>query len=326
MCNTNYINTDYLSKSAFTQRYVKEEIMLVNKLNANGEIKRNSIDGISVSFSQLNQKEVVDYQVHAEEEHLEIFFELNGSKSYEANDRRERGLETLNGRYSFFYYPVIDGTLTFVPQKQQFKAVDIDLTISFINRLFCGDLEIMGHFGKNIINKKDSVFARNETITPRMMLILQELSENELTGILKKAYIESKTIELLLLIIKQQEDNSCDYSLPFLSKEDVEKLYYAREIISDNIENPYSIRELARITGLNEFKLKKGFREKFNTTVFNYLFEIRMNHGKSIILDEDKSIGEVALIVGYKNPAHFTTAFRRYFGFSPSELRKGKIS
>ncbi len=312
------------------QEYVKEEIKEITNhpllFHTSGQIKSNIIDGVSIYFVNLIQKDVFKYRVEKMEDQLEMHFEINGSTYYDTNGK-QNAMETLNGRYSFFYYPFVNGVLTYTPQNQIRRCIEIDLTIDFINHLFCGDLEILGDFGKGIANKQERVFAKNATITPAMALILRELLECKLSGVLKKAYLESKVIELLLLIIEQGAQYAHHCSSPFLSKEDIEKVYYAREIISGNMEKPYSIRELARISGLNEFKLKKGFRDVFDTTVFKYLLEIRMNHGKRMmILDNNKSIGEIATVVGYKNPTHFTAAFKRHFGYLPSDLKKMKSS
>jgi AraC-like DNA-binding protein len=73
--------------------------------------------------------------------------------------------------------------------------------------------------------------------------------------------------------------------------------------------------------GLNDFKLKKGFKELFGTTVFSYLNELKMDYAKRLILDEKKTIYEVAMTLGYSEPHHFYAAFKRRFGYSPGELK-----
>ena len=40
--------------------------------------------------------------------------------------------------------------------------------------------------------------------------------------------------------------------------------------------------------------------------------------------EEDTTIAEISLELGYKNPRLFSTAFKRTFGISPREIRKGK--
>jgi len=55
--------------------------------------------------------------------------------------------------------------------------------------------------------------------------------------------------------------------------------------------------------------------------VFGYLLEERMKLGKRLLLEGRTSIADVATEVGYKNATHFTAAFKRYFGYLPSDLK-----
>ena len=72
----------------------------------------------------------------------------------------------------------------------------------------------------------------------------------------------------------------------------------------------------------NSFKLKKQFKMVFNTSVFHYLTELRMEYAKQLILEEEYSVALVSEELGYKNPQHFTVAFKKIFGYLPSKLKK----
>lgn len=52
---------------------------------------------------------------------------------------------------------------------------------------------------------------------------------------------------------------------------DKQRIFFARDCLLKNIDAPPTLSQLARAAGLNEFKLKKGFKEIFNQTVFEYL-------------------------------------------------------
>ena len=102
-----------------------------------------------------------------------------------------------------------------------------------------------------------------------------------------------------------------------LRSDDVERLHLAREILIEHSVKPPSLIELARRVGLNDRKLKQGFRQLFGTTVFGYLQDYRMQEAKQLLHDSDRSIASIAMTVGYKNPEAFSTAFRRKFAISP---------
>lgn len=107
-----------------------------------------------------------------------------------------------------------------------------------------------------------------------------------------------------------------------LRGDDYEKLEEAKVIIEKDYVSPPSLCELARIVSLNEFKLKKGFKELFNTTVHCYVVKLRMEKAQILLNETDYSVREIAYKLGYKNPAYFSTAFKNYHGFVPSENKK----
>jgi AraC-like DNA-binding protein len=77
------------------------------------------------------------------------------------------------------------------------------------------------------------------------------------------------------------------------------------------------------MVGTNECTLKNGFKMLFGTTVFGYLFDCRMKLAGRYLSDTDKTIQEIAGLVGYEHPSHFSTAFKRKFCVSPQQYRAG---
>lgn len=158
-----------------------------------------------------------------------------------------------------------------------------------------------------------------------MRHILKEIifPPQELSGVLRNISVNSQIYNLIGCVIQQVKEVSLYGTANFtLSMEDIGKIHRAREIIINKIDNPYSLIELSRAVGINDFKLKKGFKEIFGTTVFKYLFDERMELAKTLLLTDNLIISEIASIVGYKNPSHFTNAFKQKFGYSPSDFKK----
>lgn len=106
-----------------------------------------------------------------------------------------------------------------------------------------------------------------------------------------------------------------------LARSDLERLERARRLLLDRIDSPPSLRDLARHVGLNEVKLKVGFRTAFGNSVFGYLRVERMELARRLLVQRGLSVTEVALRVGYANPSKFAGAFRKHFGFMPCALR-----
>jgi AraC family transcriptional activator of pyochelin receptor len=89
-----------------------------------------------------------------------------------------------------------------------------------------------------------------------------------------------------------------------------------------NVGNPGSLRTIAQQFAINEYRLKRDFKQVYGTTVFEYLGTIRMEMAKKMLLETSMPISEIAYLAGYSSGAHFADAFRRHFNYSPIYLRK----
>lgn len=86
--------------------------------------------------------------------------------------------------------------------------------------------------------------------------------------------------------------------------------------------DPLTLSGIARDAGLNEFMLKKGFKELFGLTVFGYLNELKMNYARQMLLESQCTVYEAAYTMGYNEPYNFSKAFKKHFGYLPGELKK----
>ena len=77
--------------------------------------------------------------------------------------------------------------------------------------------------------------------------------------------------------------------------------------------------------GLNDYKLKLGFRQVFQTTVFGYLQDYRMELAKELLAERTISVQQVARKVGYAHAGYFSAAFKRKYGVNPKSYQKDYI-
>ena len=161
---------------------------------------------------------------------------------------------------------------------------------------------------------------KNLSIPIALSVALNDLEVSQMMGNASPMYLEAKVTECLSLFMRETEGKE-PVNAKIVGFSDRDKIYQARDIICSEYLNPPSLHDLALRVGTNECTLKAGFKEAFRTTVFNYLFDYRMNIAILYLLDTNKSIGEVAGLVGYEHQAHFCTAFKRKFNVTPSEYR-----
>lgn len=107
-----------------------------------------------------------------------------------------------------------------------------------------------------------------------------------------------------------------------ISEAELEAVNKAAEIITKDISKHIAIPDLARLVGLNEFKLKKIFPHVHGKTIYAYLTHQRMLKAKELLL-QNLSVKEAAELLGYR-PSDLTMTFIQHFGIKPSKFRKSK--
>ena len=157
-------------------------------------------------------------------------------------------------------------------------------------------------------------------ITPRHHHLISKLAENPYKGTLEKLYFDSVAGELLIALIESlcgEKPTSIS-----LADRDRELLVVARNLLLEDLHNPPTIAQLAKTVGMNEDKLKKGFKALFNNTIFKTLTEHRMRQAVKHVRANDMSIAEIAYDTGYENVSKFIAAFRKTYGVTPGMMRK----
>lgn len=107
-----------------------------------------------------------------------------------------------------------------------------------------------------------------------------------------------------------------------LNKQDIVNIQQARTILAENFDKHITIPQLARQTGINEAKLKEGFKELFGQSIHTYLLQLRLEKAQHLLLTTDLSVTDITYHIGYSHVTHFTTLFRKELGLTPTEWRK----
>jgi AraC family transcriptional activator of pyochelin receptor len=164
---------------------------------------------------------------------------------------------------------------------------------------------------------------RLETTTPEMQVILQQILNCPYQDWTRQFYLESKALELLILWLAQTTERNKAPELCKLSLSDIDCIHQARDILTNRLKQPPSLLELARQVGLNDRKLKQGFRQVFGTTVFGYLYDYRMQQAQQLLIAGQTNVKETAQLVGYASQSAFNAAFKKKFGVNPKTIQRG---
>lgn len=158
------------------------------------------------------------------------------------------------------------------------------------------------------------------TVTAEIIGCTTALLDSQIPGLLRLPYAEAKILELLTLCVAAF-GRLDEAAVQQFSSTDIGRFHRAREILSSKFSPPPTIASLARELGINETKLKSGFKALFGHTVFQYGHECRMQHALYLLRDKRMRISRVAQAVGYQHQGTFASAFKAHFGIRPKDIR-----
>jgi AraC family transcriptional regulator len=171
--------------------------------------------------------------------------------------------------------------------------------------------------------KHPNAFTKIFPLSLRKRNTLDSVLNHSYTGSLENIFINAKIHELLLqsLDVIVDDEKEEGFTCKFLADDrGKESIYQAREILLQHIGDPITIKELSRKVAMNECYLKKGFKEVFGTTIFDFYQQQRMEHAKYLLYEKALSVTDVSALLGYSSISHFSAAFKKHTGLKPCEL------
>jgi AraC-like DNA-binding protein len=160
-------------------------------------------------------------------------------------------------------------------------------------------------------------------LTAQMFDIATRLIANPFTGALALVYTEALTLELLCAAV-----GSFAARPPVPSEEYAERelrcLQAARNVLMRQLAPAPTIGKLARTVGMAETALSRGFKSLHGETLFDFSLRCRMQRAMMLLRDEHWSVDKASVAAGYSHSTSFATAFRRYFGVRPIDVRHMK--
>jgi AraC-like DNA-binding protein len=174
---------------------------------------------------------------------------------------------------------------------------------------------------EHLIKPEDKIrYARVGKVTPVLEGLLWQILRCPYQGITKRIYLESKALELISLVIEQEREIKVKKrSLKALKPGTIERIHDAKTILLQNLDCPPSISDLAKQVKLNEYTLKRGFRYCFNTTIFRYLHDYRLEQAKQLLETGEMGVAEVMNAVEFCDRHHFAAAFRKKYQTNPRD-------
>lgn len=273
----------------------------------------NNMYGIEFSLVRPEIERRILNEERSLKEHIGFIYVLEGDVFADA----ESHCEHLSRHTTC----VIGGGLKYgVRRKQKSAALNIDMAVPLIHVLSFLDHEhiLINQKAKSLLSRKSEPFLYTAPASVTAQLLSRQILDCSFAGPMRKAYLELKAMELALELLSLhfvQDSNRADAGSLH------GKVAKAWQMMCDNIEQPFSIPQVAKSVGMSESSLKRAFRAVYGDSIFSSFQRHRMCTARKLLEEGNCSVKDVAYRVGYTNSSHFSRAFSRYFGFPPKKCR-----
>ncbi|MBR4059025.1 MAG: helix-turn-helix transcriptional regulator [Lachnospiraceae bacterium] len=95
------------------------------------------------------------------------------------------------------------------------------------------------------------------------------------------------------------------------------------QYIQDNYDKNITVTELAEMTGYSVSHFRRLFVKSYGVSPQEYIFQYKVQKAKELLTEEpEKSVEEIAELLGLYNAAHFCKMFKKKTGCSPGEYKE----
>lgn len=160
-------------------------------------------------------------------------------------------------------------------------------------------------FPKTVAQKLLPLFERLDAASPMQRLTIMLNIIDELSGTQ-----DYESISVNQMLDRQDSD-----------KRQQRLLSQLLEAIHENYTQPLSISELASQVGMSESTLGRFFKKMMGQSVNNYITQVRLGKGCSLLVQTDKPVSLIAELSGFNNLSNFNRLFLKYKQMTPNAFR-----
>jgi len=107
-----------------------------------------------------------------------------------------------------------------------------------------------------------------------------------------------------------------------------DKLFKFAELavfIEQNYNKTITINELSQKIGLSERHFSRIFRSIYGNSPMDYIMKLRLKYSCILLRSRDFNITDAAIKCGFEDSNYFTRQFKKYYGVTPSQYKRGGI-
>ena len=184
--------------------------------------------------------------------------------------------------------------------------------------------EALERFGVGLVaaprDRNERIYSYDVSATAQSLA--HDLLRPESLPQVRRLRSEALVLELLAGLEQQLDGPGAKTMVEQSAGQATPAVHRARDLIAADPAADHTLCSIASTAGLSVSSLKRDFQRAFEVSPIAFLREQRLQLGRTLIERDGFSVSSAAYACGYDHPGNFAQAFRRRFGFAPSQLRR----
>jgi AraC-like DNA-binding protein len=304
-----------------------ENRILLPDAIGNGFLSEFTLEkGLNVTFGEMELKDKVEFidDAAVSKSSFTIFFKFieRGSIFFRPFDEKYR--EVKSGGVHFYSSDTFN-KLVFPSNSHSF-FFRVHFSREWLKENLTEFLAQHDDFFNLVFGKRNIMHF--EPLTNRFVRLFRDVFKSEFDWKLRHLVVKNKGYEALVLFFDHFYKQFFKHNMKpsRFSIDDQKRLYALVEYISENLGQNFSLDQLAREVGFSKSKLQSLFHYFFNTSIYAYIRNLKLEEAVRLLLCTDNDIKYIADHLGYNSCTHFINIFREHYGASPKKYRVKNLS
>ena len=186
----------------------------------------------------------------------------------------------------------------------------------------CGAYQFSGDVGNGLLDALPQVLTLSAAVDDPLRDVVTLLSRELVRTEPAQQIVLDRLLDLLLVLAIRSDFRRSATAPRWYRAAADPRLSAALQAMHENAAHPWTVTELAAISGLSRAAFARAFREALGQAPMQYLTEWRMTLARDHLRAGDLSLAQIAGLVGYGSPFAFAATFRRRHGIPPGTWRQ----
>lgn len=190
----------------------------------------------------------------------------------------------------------------------------------------CGAYRFSGDIGSGLLDALPQVLPLSAAVGDPLRDVIGLLSRELVSPEPGQPTVLDRLLDILLVLAIRTSFRQSTTAPRWYRASADPRLNAALQAIHEDAGHPWSVPELAEISGLSRAAFARTFRDALGQTPMQYLTDWRMALARDYLRNGELGLAKIADVIGYGSPYAFAAAFRRHHGDPPGAWRQRELT